>query len=479
MSDLALVLHQITKRFGDVAALASASLTVRRGTLHAVLGENGAGKTTLMRIAYGLLRRDTGRIDIDGRTVAMTSGAEAIQRGLGMVHQHFSLVPALTVAENIALGGHGPLHLYDVVRRVRELSERTGLAIDPAARVDALGVGAQQRVEILKALYRSARLLILDEPTAVLTPRESDELFVWIRRFVSNGGTVVLVTHKLNEALALADDVTVLRRGATVVTAPASTLTIDALVRAMTGDERANISPVRRHRAMTRGSCVAQLRGTTVRDARGVIRVRESSLDLHGGEVVGLAGVEGSGVHEVVRLLAGRLPPTSGSVTLPATIGFIPEDRLRDAVIAPFSLTENFALRGAETRRGRLYWRQLAHQTAGIMVRHDVRATSAADRLETLSGGNQQKFVVGRELDEQPALVVAENPVRGLDIRASEHVMRELGTSAANGSAVVLYSADVDELLPFVDRMLVVFSGVVREVPVERSAVAAALVGAA
>ena len=490
MSDIALALEAIDKRFGEVQALRGASLNVRRGTLHAVLGENGAGKTTLMRIAFGLMPADAGGVRIDGAPVTLTSGADVIRRGLGMVHQHFTLVPAMTAAENIALGGHGRLALRAVAARVQALVERTGLRVDPSARVATLGVGAQQRVEILKALYSNARVLILDEPTAVLTPTEAEELFAWLRRFVAEGGTAVLVTHKLQEALAIADDVTVLRRGQCVLTASSAQLDMTALVRAVTGDDSgasysmpdrdttaAVIAPARQ--VPQRGACVARLDAVNARDARGVERVRDATVDCFAGEIIGLAGVEGSGVHELLRLLAGRLAPSSGVATLPPRIGFIPEDRLRDAVIEEFTLTENVALRGAGARRGRMPWPAMQALTAGLMERHDVRAPSPATRAGTLSGGNQQKFVVGRELDEHPALVVAENPVRGLDIRATAHVLRELAGSASEGSAVVFYSADIDELLPIADRMLVVFAGRVREVAVERVAVANALVGAA
>lgn len=490
MSDSALALEAIDKRFGEVQALRGASLNVRRGTLHAVLGENGAGKTTLMRIAFGLMPADAGDVRIDGATVSLASGADAIRRGLGMVHQHFTLVPAMTAAENIALGGRGRLALRAVAERVRTLVERTGLRVDPSARVASLGVGAQQRVEILKALYSNARLLILDEPTAVLTPPEAEELFAWLRRFVADGGTAVLVTHKLREALAVADDVTVLRRGERMLSAPASQLDMTALVRAVTGDdatepfsmpdiETAASSAGTFRQPRKRGACVAQLAAVSARDARGVERVREATIDCFAGEIIGLAGVEGSGVHELLRLLAGRMAPSTGAATLPSRIGFIPEDRLRDAVIEEFTLTENVALRGAGVRRGRVPWPALASLTSGLMERHDVRAPSPATRAGALSGGNQQKFVVGRELDEHPTLVVAENPVRGLDIRATAHVLRELAGSAEAGSAVVVYSADIDELLPIADRMLVVFAGRVREVAVERTAVANALVGAA
>ena len=359
VSDSALALEAIDKRFGEVQALRGASLNVRRGTLHAVLGENGAGKTTLMRIAFGLMPADTGGVHIDGAPVTLTS---------------------------------------------------------------------------------------------------------------------------------VADDVTVLRRGQCVLTASSAQLDMTALVRAVTGDDSgepfskpdnataASTSSARR--VPQRGACVAHLDAVSAHDARGVERVRDATVDCFAGEIIGLAGVEGSGVHELLRLLAGRMAPSSGVATLPPRIGFIPEDRVRDAVIEEFTLTENVALRGAGARRGRMPWPAIAALTAGLMERHDVRAPSPATRAGALSGGNQQKFVVGRELDEHPALVVAENPVRGLDIRATAHVLRELAGSATAGSAVVFYSADIDELLPIADRMLVVFAGRVREVAVERAAVANALVGA-
>ncbi len=478
MSDRALTFHGISKRFGDVQALADVSLTVRRGTLHAVLGENGAGKTTLMRIAYGMMHQDAGTVAIDDVPFEHASSARAIQRGVGMVHQHFTLVPMMTAAENIALGGRGMLHLGQTDDAVRALSARVGLRVDPAVRVSTLGVGAQQRVEILKALYRDARVLILDEPTAVLTPQEADELFAWLRQFVATGGTVVLVTHKLQEALAAADDVTVLRRGRVVLTAAASTLSVDTLVHAITGEDTASASRERTARAHAPEAPVARLDNVSWRDVRHVPRVLGASVACHGGELIGVAGVEGSGVYEFLRLMAGRLTPTSGTAHLPANIGFIPEDRQRDALIETFTLTENVALRAAGARRGRMHWPALEEQTAVLMARHDVRAPSPAVHSHALSGGNQQKLVVGREIDGQPALVVAENPVRGLDIRATEHVLRELVATADAGSTVVVYSADIDEVLPLADRMLVVFGGRVTEVPVDRAVVARALVGA-
>ncbi len=478
VSDIVLALEAVDKRFGGTTALTNASLTVRRGTLHAVLGENGAGKTTLMRIAFGMQRPDAGVIRLDGRAVRLASSADAMTRGLGMVHQHFTLVPAMTAAENIALGGRGMFSRRTVDARVAALAERAGLPVDPAARVSTLGVGAQQRVEILKALARDARILILDEPTAVLTPSEIEELFTWLRRFVAGGGTTVLITHKLTEALTLADDITVLRRGHDVLSAPAADLTVDRLVDAVTGDSDGVDAPGLRV-TRTPGQIVARLEAAEVRDARGVVRVQPATVALRAGEIVGVAGVEGSGASDLLRLLAGRLAPSRGIAHLPRHVGFAPEDRHRDALIEEFTLTENFALRDASQRPGLMPWKTLRAQAERVMHAHDVRAPTPDVAASTLSGGNQQKFVLGRELDDRPLLVVADNPVRGLDIRASAHVLRELRETAAAGSAVVIHSSDLDDVLPLADRMLVMFAGRLSEVVVTRDAVARAMIGAA
>jgi simple sugar transport system ATP-binding protein len=395
-----------------------------------------------------------------------------------MVHQHFTLVPAMTAAENIALGGHGLFSARGAAARVTALAKSSGLPVDPNVRVGTLGIGAQQRVEILKALAGNARTLILDEPTAVLTPLETEELFAWLRRFVSEGGTAVLITHKLNEVLALADDVTVLRRGRKVLSAPAAQLDVNALVRALTGDDE-GVEELVPRAARAPGAVVARLDAADVRDARGLALVHPATVKIRAGEIIGVAGVEGSGVNELLRLLAGRLAPSHGAVELPARVGFVPEDRLRDAVIEEFTLTENLALRAANERRGILPWSALREQADRVMRAHDVRAPAADTVTSALSGGNQQKFVLGRELDAQPQMVVAENPVRGLDIRAAAHVLVELSAAAAAGGAVVIYSSDLDDVLPLADRMLVMFAGQLSEVAVSRDAVARAMVGAA
>lgn len=491
---LALEIDQLHKSFGAIEALAGASLQVREGTVHALLGENGAGKTTLMRIAYGMQRPDAGSLRVFGSPAHFRSSADAIARGVGMVHQHFTLVPAMTVAENVALGMHGRYDAATAADRVRRLGERTGLVLDPSARVETLPVGAQQRLEIVKALARDARLLILDEPTAVLAPKEADELMRWVRRFRDEGRAVVLITHKLREALAVADDVTVLRRGRTVRSGAARTLDEPTLVAALLGEDAGAgaTAAAARGAAPRQGAAehtaphdfdaetvIASLRTASVADSRGGVALRDASLDVHAGEIVGIAAVEGSGQHELLRLLAGRLAPTSGHLTLPANIAFIPEDRHRDAMVLDMSLVENVALRGLGSRRGRMPWSVLRAATAKVIERFDVRGPGAGAAGRALSGGNQQKLVLGRELYDRPAMVVAENPTRGLDIRATAAVLEQLRAAADAGSGVVLYSSDLDEVLGLADRMFVVHAGhLLSVVPPTRETVGRAMLGA-
>ena len=470
-----LQLADITVRFGTVTALAEAGMTVRAGTVHALLGENGAGKSTLMRVAFGMLRPQAGTVTWRGAPVALPSPAAALALGVGMVHQHFSLVPEMTVAENVALGGRGRFDPTAAAARVREVAARAGLTLDPTARVRDLPVGAQQRCEIVKALARDVSLLILDEPTAVLAPSEAAELLAWVRGFADRGGAVVLITHKLRDALAVANDVTVLRRGVVQLQAARDEVTEDAVAAAMLGRAReggegTGALGVRRQKARDedrdedrnedRGDAAAlTLDAVTYTDAAGVQRVAHASLQLRGGEIVGVAAVEGSGQHELLRLMAGRLAPTTGQLRRPAATGFIPEDRHRDAVLLDAPLTENVALRGAATRRGLMRWDQVATDTAALMARHDVRAPGPDVPMRTLSGGNQQKLVLARELDGHPALLVAENPTRGLDFVATAAVHDALRAARANGVAVVLYSSDLDEVLALADRVVVMLGG--------------------
>jgi simple sugar transport system ATP-binding protein len=479
----ALSLRGIFKRFDRVVALRDASLEVQPGKILALLGENGAGKTTLMRIAFGLIQPDAGEVAIAGRPVHLTSPAQAMALGVGMVHQHFALVPDLTAAENMSLGGRGWFNERAAADRLRDVAARAGLSVDPFARVEDMSTSAQQRLEIATALARGAKLLILDEPTAVLTPQESSELLQFLRRFADDGGAVVLITHKLREALGSADVVTVMRRGRTVLTAPRREVDQEAVAQAMLGEapdaaHRRELleSPAQRAHAGERQPVVTA-RDLELPGPRGVPAVRGVTLTIYSGEIVGIAGVEGSGVAELVRALAGRLDPIAGELSLPSQIGFVPEDRLRDALIPEWSVTENVALRNAGSATGRIDWREFERTSASLLSDFDVRASSAHARVGTLSGGNQQKLVLARELAGDPALLVAEQPTRGLDVAASAAVHARLREARDRGAAVVVTAADLDELIMLADRLLVMFEGRAREVGLDRDAVGRAMLG--
>lgn len=475
----ALRLHQVSKRYGAVLALDSASLVVRTGSIHAVLGENGAGKTTMMRVAFGLVPPDSGVLERNGTPIRFRSAADAIASGIGMVHQHFTLVPAMTVAENLSLGGRGRLSSPAAFARVRDVAERTGFDLDPGALVDTLPVAAQQRVEIAKALARDASLLVLDEPTAVLAPAEAGDLLAWLRRFAADGRAVVLVTHKLREALAVADDVTVLRHGRVVLTARRADVTEALLRAAMLGadPDRAAAGVTRQPAgASAPAPPVLALEHVEVRDAAGTVQLRNATMRVGAGELVGVAGVEGAGHRELLRVLAGRLAPSAGRVARPARVGFIPEDRHRDAVLLDRPLIETVALRGAGARRGRTPWSALRATLQEMVDAFDVRGGSSRTAVRTLSGGNQQKLVLARELTGVDA-VIAENPTRGLDVHATAEVHRRLRECAASGVSVVVYSSDLDEVLSLASRMLVVHAGNVRGLPVDRERVGRAMLG--
>jgi len=481
-----LALEATSKRFGSVEALAGASLVVRPGTVHALLGENGAGKTTLMRIAFGLARADSGTMRWLGRRVTFGSPRDALAAGIAMVQQHFSLVPALSVAENVALGGRG---LYDAGaarRRVRELAAATGLDVDPDAVAGALGVGAQQRVEILKALARGVRLLIFDEPTATLAPADASALLDWARRFAAAGQAVVLITHKLRDALAVADDVTVLRAGRVVLSAAARSVTERSLAAAMLGEvEQARGESMLTDEGRSSGAparsdgadVAAELRGVSVAAKRGMPGLASVAFVARRTEIVGVAAVEGNGERELLRILAGRERPDAGTVTLPAAIAYIPQDRHSDAIADDLSLTENVALAAAGARRGWIDWSAMRARTEQLMTRFDVRARNASTPARTLSGGNQQRLVLARELEGEPVLVVADQPTRGLDLRATTEVHARLRQARTDGAAVVLHSADLDEILALADRIVVVAGGKLMDVGMTRDAVGRAMLG--
>jgi ABC-type uncharacterized transport system ATPase subunit len=472
----ALEMVGITKRFGSFTALDDANIVVRRGTVHGLLGENGAGKTTLMRIAYGILRPDRGTMRVDGVAVNFDGPSAAIAAGIGMVHQHPANVPAMTVAENLELGRRGLYRPSAVRAAATELAARVGFPLDVGARVSTLVIGAKQRLEILKAISRDARLLIFDEPTAVLAPAEARELLEWLRTFAAEGGSAVVITHKLDEARSYADELTVLRLGRTVFTGAASTTSADDLAAAMIGAGQPTHRPSARSEIF--GSAAASAKGVTILRDTGPAAIRDATFDVHRGEVVGVAGVEGSGHHELLLALAGRLPVARGDLLLPTAIGFVPEDRHRDAVVLDFTLAENVAIHDAGARQGRMHWRAIGERTRELLDRFDVRSRGPLDRMAAQSGGNQQKVVLAREVGADPVLLVLENPTRGLDIRASAFVREQIGARRAAGVAVVLYSSDLDEIIEIADRVLVVHAGSVRSVEPDRALVGAAMLGA-
>ena len=466
----ALELRAIEKRFGPVHALRGADFLLARGEVHALLGENGAGKTTLMNIAAGLLRPDAGSIEVRGMPRAFHSPRAARVLGIGVVHQHFTAIPALSVAENVALAAGWSVSGPRVLRaRVVDLADRTGLALDPDADTATLPVGARQRLEILKALAADATILLLDEPTAVLTPREADELLGRLRDFAAGGGSAVLITHKLDEALAAADRITVLRNGRVVHSAPALGAPAAGLAAAMLGGSPDRGSP--REPAALRGDqtmILAQDLTLPREDGRGTA-VRGDNLQVRAGEVVGIVGVEGSGQRELLRALAGLLRPARGTLTVARPTAFIPEDRTTEGLIPELTVAENVALgMGASApwvRRGRMDWRAVRRRTAHLVSRFNIRAAGVDVPAATLSGGNQQKLVVGCALERAPRVVVAENPTRGLDVSAAASVWMELRRAANADAAIVAWSSDLDEILRYADRVLVVARGAIHDAP--------------
>ncbi|HXD49760.1 MAG TPA: ATP-binding cassette domain-containing protein [Gemmatimonadaceae bacterium] len=489
-TDPALALSHVTKRFGGTLALDDVSFALARGTVHSLLGENGAGKTTLMNIAFGLTRADAATMLVAGEPCRVSSPAEAIRAGIGMVHQHFTNVGAMTVAENVALGGRGGYDAGRAAATVAAVGARAGLSLDPLARADSLPVGAQQRLEIVKALARGARILILDEPTAVLAPAESEELLRWLRTFADEGNSVVLITHKLRDALSVADEVTVLRRGRVVHTGQAAGLSAERLATMLVGQSERDPrmatelggplpSEPARERAASVGDVIASMSHIELADERGVTSVRDLTFEVRAGELVGVAAVEGAGHRELLRALAGRLRPASGQLRLPSRIAFVPEDRHRDAMVTEFTLAENVALKGAGARRGRISWREQRERATTLVREFDVRGGGASAAARTLSGGNQQKLVLARELDGAPQLVVAENPTRGLDVHASAAVHERLARAAHSGAAGVVYSSDLDEVLAVATRVVVMHAGRLLETPLDRDSVGRAMLGVA
>jgi ABC-type uncharacterized transport system ATPase subunit len=468
-----LELRQIQKRFGSVQALRGADFTLGPGEVHALLGENGAGKTTLMRVAYGLVRPDAGQVMLEGLPRAVGSPRTARRLGVGMVHQHFTSIPALSVAENVALAAGWPVTPAPLRRRVRALGERVGLPLDPDLLAGRLSVSLKQRLEIVKALAAEARILLLDEPTSVLAPGEVDELFRVMRAFTESGGSVVLITHKLDEALAVANRVTVLRQGSVVFTGLVAGQTTASLAQAMIGDAELRTAAVLTEvEASSRGApsvpgpALVRLEALEVpREGGFGIAVRHASLVVHGGEILGVAAVEGNGQRELLRAVAGRLLPIRGRLEVAGPVAFIPEDRTTEGLIPELTLTENVVL-GSHPgdpwlRRGRIDWGLARQLTTVLLGEFGVGAPGPHARAAGLSGGNQQKLVVGRELVRAPRVIVAENPTRGLDIRAAADIHARLLAAAGTGAAVLVYSSDLDEVLRLAHRVVVVARGAV------------------
>ncbi len=461
----ALELRGIHRRFGSVHALRGADFTLLPGEVHALLGENGAGKTTLMHIAAGLLQPDEGDVLVGGVVRPGLSPRAARRLGLGMVHQHFTSVPAFTVAENVALTAGWPVAPDALRRRVRETSERAGLPLDPDARVEHLSVALRQRLEIVKALAAEARILLLDEPTALLAPAEVGDLLRVIRRFTAQGGSAVLITHKLDEALAAADRVTVLRRGRVVLTGPVADTTAGELAVAMIG-ERAGDERVEAPTPSARGDAgpLVRLEGVDVaRDGGLGIALRAASLTVAAGEIVGIAAVEGNGQRELLRAIAGRIHPLRGLLQVSEPVAFVPEDRTTEGLISAMTLTENVVLGSSAAEpwiRGRTVdWRAAEARTAALLEELEISAPGPLVPAASLSGGNQQRVVVGRELAKRPSVVVAENPTRGLDIRAEATIHAWLRRAASVGAAVVFHSSDLDEVLALATRIVVARRG--------------------
>jgi ABC-type uncharacterized transport system ATPase subunit len=474
----AIEMRGIVKRFPGVVANDGIDLVVSRGEIHALLGENGAGKSTLMNILFGLYHPDEGEIRVAGQQVRFHGPRDAVDAGLGMVHQHFMLIPRFTVTENVILGSEGD-HIFRLdrqaaARRVAELAEAYGLRVDPRARVGDLPVGMQQRVEILRALYQGGQTLILDEPTALLTPQEVEELYGIVNRLRADGGTIVFITHKLREVAAVSDRVTVIRRGRTVGTRQTAGTSAAELAELMVGREvmlRVDRPPAHP------SDPVLTADDLVVTGSRGEQALRGLNLTVRRGEIVGLCGVEGNGQAELVETLAGLRRPDRGRVMLNGRdvtnagpherrqtgLSYIPEDRHGRGLVLDFSLTENVLLGNCEdppfSHGGRVDGETSEAITGALMRQFDVRAPSPATPARALSGGNQQKLVIARELHREPDMLLAIQPTRGLDVGAIEFVHRQLVAERDKGRGVLLISFDLDEILDLSDRILVIFQG--------------------
>jgi ABC-type uncharacterized transport system ATPase subunit len=492
----AVAMRHIDKRFGAVHANRDVQLTVQRGTVHGIVGENGAGKSTLMSILYGFYQADAGAIEIEGRPARISGSREAIALGIGMVHQHFMLVDTLSALDNVMLGAEPGWRLQAARAQVRTrldaLMQETGLHVELDALVQDLPVGDRQRLEILKTLYRGARILILDEPTAVLTPQETDALFDTLRGLRQRGTTVLLITHKLKEILALCDTVTVMRAGQVVLDCPIASTSLDGLAEAMVG-RRVNLG--RDGKAATPGAVLLQAQGLSWTDSLGVPRLRDVALTLRAGEIVGVAGVSGNGQSELLDVLSGLQAPHQGSLVVGSArfgphdwldtrtarelrIAHVPEDRHRRGLVLPFDAWESAVLGyQSRPRYSRAGWMRQGHMRedcAAMMERFDVRPRNPALRSSKFSGGNQQKLVLAREASLEPQVLLVGQPTRGVDIGAIEFIHGRLRAMRDAGGAVLVVSSELDEILALSDRVVVMNAGrITGELPIEQCSEAA------
>jgi ABC-type uncharacterized transport system ATPase subunit len=476
-TDNDVVLRGIGKRFPGVVANHDVDITIHGGTVHALIGENGAGKSTLMKILYGVQKPDEGTVSVDGETVSFSSPTDAISRGIGMVFQHFMLADNLTVLENVVLGAEKLHGIGDDARRaVAEISSKYGFGLDPDELVERLGVGDRQRVEILKVLYRGARIIILDEPTAVLVPQEVDALFENLRGLRREGHTILFISHKLDEVLTIADDITVMRRGTTVGETTPSQTSKHQLAELMVGSELP--SPESGESTVT-SDVQLELVDVTLTDERGRRLLSDISLQVHRGEILGIGGVEGNGQSELVETIMGMRIPSAGTISLGGTdmtrwdtrtrreagIGYIPEDRHRHGLLLDAPLWENRML-GHQTVPPSVHgpWIDRSgarDDTTRIVSQYDVRTPSIDTLSRALSGGNQQKLIVGREMSGDPVLLIASHPTRGVDVGAQAAIWDHIKTARRAGLAVLLISADLDELIGLSDRIEVILRGAI------------------
>ena len=471
-------MREITKIFGQFVANDKINLHLRRGEIHALLGENGAGKSTLMNMLAGLLEPTSGEIAVNGQVVKLDSPSKAASLGIGMVHQHFMLVEAFTVAENIILGSeitkNGVLDIKKAIQEIKELSEKYGLAVDPSAKIEDISVGAQQRVEILKTLYRGADILIFDEPTAVLTPAEIDELMIIMKNLVKEGKSIILITHKLDEIRAVSDRVTVIRRGKSIETVEIAGATNQDLAEMMVGR---SVSFTTEKNPPQPKEVILSIKYLVVNENRGIPAVKNLSLDVRAGEIVGIAGIDGNGQSELIQAITGLRKVKSGTINIKGKdvvglpprkitemkVSHVPEDRHREVLLQDLKISENIALqtyyKEPLSKNGILNYTNIHNYARKLMEEFDVRAANDYVPASALSGGNQQKAIIAREVDRDPDLLIVSQPTRGLDVGAIEYIHKRLIGERDKGKAVLVVSFELDEILNLSDRIAVIHDG--------------------